>query len=374
MFRRIYKNKKKIKNITGRTFSRNFRRKPFNTNNLNKKISTQPKEHPLKQIGLGVHNFHDTRQGLPPAGVGFDGASMWALIYPFIEQQMLYESLYSRSVTSGSVTAKGFGVPCNGAWWLNGLNDSERRSFASVSPYRCPSRRGSGVQMTTTGGTTGATRNNVNESNDFVNGPCSDYGMVFYTRSTANHNWYDCTRYLDPNEIPRHFGPFRCAAYQEPTSGTALTSTVTATSLPNESAVVASWVPRDTMSWWQDGSTNQFIVGEKHIAPNYLGKCEGSNAYRSDCSYLTMNGWKTSGGGRGIRYGSTSFGIVLPNYGNDNDSLNPAFHFGFGSYHSGICQFLLGDASVRTIPVTITQSILTRLCDTSDGETVEIPN
>jgi hypothetical protein len=47
MFRRIYKNKKKIKNITGRTFSRNFRRKPFNTNNLNKKIPSQPKEHPF---------------------------------------------------------------------------------------------------------------------------------------------------------------------------------------------------------------------------------------------------------------------------------------------------------------------------------------
>ncbi|MDR0337723.1 MAG: DUF1559 domain-containing protein [Planctomycetaceae bacterium] len=122
----------------------------------------------LKQIGLGVHNFHDTRQGLPPAGVGFDGASMWALIYPFIEQQMLYESLYSRSVTSGSITAKGFGVPCNGAWWLNGLNDTERQSFASVSSYRCPSRRGGGIQMTTTGGTTGATRNNVNDSNDFL--------------------------------------------------------------------------------------------------------------------------------------------------------------------------------------------------------------
>jgi prepilin-type N-terminal cleavage/methylation domain-containing protein len=53
----------------------------------------------LKQIGLAVHNFHDTQNGLPPVGFGssaMGGAmrtTIWALILPFAEQQSLYDFL-----------------------------------------------------------------------------------------------------------------------------------------------------------------------------------------------------------------------------------------------------------------------------------------
>jgi hypothetical protein len=59
----------------------------------------------LKQIGLAVHNFSDSRQGVPPVMIWFnsDGntsesdrmlmgtMSFWGLIYPFVEQQSLYD-------------------------------------------------------------------------------------------------------------------------------------------------------------------------------------------------------------------------------------------------------------------------------------------
>ncbi|MDR1960617.1 MAG: DUF1559 domain-containing protein, partial [Planctomycetaceae bacterium] len=46
----------------------------------------------LKQIGLAVHNFHDTRQGLTPLCVGnYDKVSFFYLLCPYIEQQPLYD-------------------------------------------------------------------------------------------------------------------------------------------------------------------------------------------------------------------------------------------------------------------------------------------
>src|SRR5215468_9325315 len=46
----------------------------------------------LKQIGLAVHGYHDTRKAFPPVRIaGGDGwATIWVLIMPFIEQGNTY--------------------------------------------------------------------------------------------------------------------------------------------------------------------------------------------------------------------------------------------------------------------------------------------
>src|SRR5688572_19913392 len=52
----------------------------------------------LKQMGLALHNYHDTNQSFPPGGVtngpccGTESGANWAiLILPFIEQDNLYK-------------------------------------------------------------------------------------------------------------------------------------------------------------------------------------------------------------------------------------------------------------------------------------------
>ncbi|MDR0520272.1 MAG: DUF1559 domain-containing protein, partial [Planctomycetaceae bacterium] len=47
----------------------------------------------LKQIGLGIHNYHDVKKGLPPVVI-FSGKGSWlAYLYPFIEQQTMHERM-----------------------------------------------------------------------------------------------------------------------------------------------------------------------------------------------------------------------------------------------------------------------------------------
>ena len=86
----------------------------------------------LKQIGLGLHNYHDTNKTFPPAHVyntatgytatGFNGPPMWAwsaLILPFVEQKPLYDAC---GITQG--------VP---------MDQRFAQIQTKLTAYRCPS-------------------------------------------------------------------------------------------------------------------------------------------------------------------------------------------------------------------------------------------
>src|SRR5262249_8450346 len=46
----------------------------------------------LKQIGLGVHNYHDGNGTFPPARVGREAFASWpVLILPYLEQDNLFK-------------------------------------------------------------------------------------------------------------------------------------------------------------------------------------------------------------------------------------------------------------------------------------------
>src|SRR5262247_54030 len=60
----------------------------------------------LKQLGLGVHNYHDSVGTLPPVRIaGGDGWATWCvLILPYIEQQNVY-SLWNLTLRYSMQTA-----------------------------------------------------------------------------------------------------------------------------------------------------------------------------------------------------------------------------------------------------------------------------
>ena len=45
----------------------------------------------LKQIGIAVHNFHDTMNGIVPTSVGERRVTAYGLLFPYLEQIAMYE-------------------------------------------------------------------------------------------------------------------------------------------------------------------------------------------------------------------------------------------------------------------------------------------
>jgi prepilin-type N-terminal cleavage/methylation domain-containing protein len=333
----------------------------------------------LKQIGIAIHNFHDTYNGIVPACVqNTNRVSAWGLLYPFIEQQNLYAKISQQPWKSndGTITCPNF--LASNTWWMN-LTDNERKEFSSVATYMCPTRR-SGVQM-----------NDYQVSNDSeggsnINGagPLGDYALVFATIGVGQQTGSNTSCWFAIQEcINKQSGPFRIAIYSVNSANTILT-----------------WEPRDNFARVNDGLSNQFFVGEKHIPLNRVGKCPNAT-YSSgvaeqtrnsgDCSYL-QTGWrKTAWSARAIHAyypwgagylavgGEQTHPILRPeDFSENNIPAHVAEHqamwvMAFGSWHPGICPFLMGDGSVRNAAVTTATTTLKALAIVDDGVTVSLP-
>jgi len=344
----------------------------------------------MKQIGLAVHNFHDAQRGLPSSTIGIFGGegnhgnrntgvwsrmSMWGMLYPYIEQTALYDILsewnnLGNTGTAGSATHPAWlGGALDVEWWWGVLNDTQRQSFGSVSTYRCPSRRGGGSLVTP-----GRVETTGSGNTDYYNfpGPQGDYAMVFMYNgdgSNGDHYWPQNHIVNIPSAyVTPHVGPFRVASW----------ATMIGSDASNPDSY-KTWSPRDTIAWWRDGTSNQLIIGEKHIPTSKLGQCatadEGTDNI-GDCSYLITGWWKSVASGRsfhwsGLRNPALSF---LPIESRPAAEKTNVAYYNFGSYHPGVCHFLLGDGSVQSISVTTpVEAVLVPLAVVNDGRAVSLP-
>jgi prepilin-type processing-associated H-X9-DG protein len=152
------------------------------------------------------------------------------------------------------------------------------------------------------------------------------------------------------------------------------------------------------MAWWQDGTSNQIIVSEKHIPEISFGKCSFTSYTDPtkslfDCSYLSMAARSNVGGDNAMRADKAAHAWVLPTNaqnsafggrpvarGDSTEPLSTTYAWPYsgtastlGSAHPGSFNLLLGDGSVRGFPKTINPDILPRLTHASDGVTVQLP-
>jgi len=329
----------------------------------------------LKQIGIAVHTFHDTFKGLPPSCVGEPGegamdneggrvrANFFVLILPFLEKQSLYDFVQDW-------TDEFVGYLDNAAFWGHAnMTDEIRKSF--IMPlYRCPSRRGNetflpastqddkggGIILWNTGGTSG---------------PQGDYAFVSGTSTGDDAFFWDN---YTPFWVKSMSCPFR-------------TAVVTNSETPVVDDV-RTWKPRDSFSWFSDGTSNQILVGEKHILLRDMDKCIPFSTSTVDCSIFVQG---CRGAVSSTRDAMGGFYKPIEDLQNDYDGITfEGAHAGWGSGHPRSINFLFGDGAVRalslsmptgpfqSVPLSLPDdndkiSVFRRLCVVNDGLPVKIP-
>jgi hypothetical protein len=117
----------------------------------------------------------------------------------------------------------------------------------------------------------------------------------------------------------------------------------------------SGWRGQVTLVGITDGTSNTTMFGEKHVRPNSL---RGKNEDRS------IFGGQTNSCRRmmGIAPNGDLRPLSPPN--NQNGALANST---FGGPHSGICQFVFADGSVRTISISTDINILTAIVGRNDG-------
>jgi hypothetical protein len=324
----------------------------------------------LKQIGLAVHTFHDSHNGLPPYFTSMGRPNMWVLLLPYVEQASLYDQ-YANSGRGTDFWGWRYGLNrFFGEFWKT-LETDEKRMWGSVPITTCPTRR-SGPAYTDSDGT------------GYAAGPQTDYAFVHYmfdidhplpagqsTQSSLGPNWaYWTATILDrvnyQNEtlgIPARMArsPFKMALFQA-----------------EEREIgwwefgdgAETWQPPNDFAAWTDGTTNQIIFGEKYIHPAYLGKHnESDKALSADGTGFTQIYYFD---GAHLFIHNYPHGVIVKS---KDDAFDKEYrnHYSAGSYHPGITNFLVGDGTVHGFANDTTDIVLLILADTADGGAVTIP-
>ena len=327
----------------------------------------------LKQMGLAVHNFHDAQKGIVPLGTRRYRASFYMLVLPYIEQQALYDRFVNSTDDIGCQDAN----KLTGGWGLwnkelearsIGITDEDRTGFCSIPLYKCPSRRTGRAEAIST---------DEDWTRKDRQGPQGDYAIVTCGAQVpgtgpggTNVNqgetqwWQMGNDWGTPQNTNCPSSPVRISNY-------------TATVFNGRDDAISSWRARDTFAHWKDGTSNQLVIGEKNFNDAPLAGPPAKfevfdDAVYADGGILAL--WPDGGGvchytrtfdhndDRGPRYISSGKRDPFPEQGSM-----------FGSAHTGVCNFLVGDGSVQGISNTAPHELLRNLSDANDGNAVSIP-
>jgi prepilin-type N-terminal cleavage/methylation domain-containing protein len=310
----------------------------------------------LKQIGLSVHNFHDTSNGLPPLLIHSERASFWIHILPFAEAGTAHDMIVAGKNAGGTKTQ----LYQTMNWNWDRLNDTEKDAISSIDHMTCPSRR-SGTQRLDQGDQRGPVGDyavvficsNLNKDGNPVGAGCSTSGGSF--GGIKEDSWWGHHNMLttNPTDVNRQKGAIRGARL--PRSG-------------SNNARMEGWRPRDTMARMaQDGTSNTLLVGEKHLRAKEIGQSCCNNGNNQDGSWTNNTGsWNEYQVARNIHH-------AIGRGPNDDQNADPARQRGFGSWHSGnVCQFLRGDGSVTKLNANIPRTVRARLGHANDGLAISV--
>ncbi len=293
----------------------------------------------LKQIGLALHNYHDSYQMFPAFGWGANqhtpgaaangekkGASGLATLLPYLEQQAVYDKLDFRQCFTnwaGNCTGTLVGDAAT--------NGNAAASELELDAFLCPSDPTGNRDEQTLAGTnygpaTGRTGSKTN------------YDLVTYANHVfSSYRWKQVA--LGPPSTERMFG----------------------------------WESNCRIAKVTDGTSNTFMVGEttrwhsngRAFAWAYRGwvMCGVDPAYTNNPRYGGINVWHQPW--IDPTWQSPPY---VPIRGHARSWWCPA-----ASLHPGGCSFVMADGSVHFISETIDFPALVALCGIGDGTPVSVP-
>jgi prepilin-type N-terminal cleavage/methylation domain-containing protein len=273
----------------------------------------------LKQIGVAISCFHQTFDRFPNNRRACDYITWCAELWPYLEQ--------SGMKNEWNVTQGYYG------------QTQEVRSY-QVSVYFCPTRRGP-PSVSRDGD---ASKNN----DPHVPGALGDYAGNMGDSSVLNDKPEDP---LNTSDYPT--GIFVYSGGSEDSTSSAC-KTIGDLSQIRPIYQVAQ---KDVT----DGLSHTICVGEKQVPFSWLGyqRAGDNSIYNPD--------YKNAIG----RFGGGPYhGLALKK---DGERFPQRTKERFGSWHSGICNFLLCDGSVRAMDNSADLALLGKLCNRRDGSIVQFP-
>jgi len=270
----------------------------------------------LKQLGLATHGYHDVYHKFPPSRIARGTHATWAvLILPYMEQQGLYDLWDVRARFENQVPAA---------------------REALIDGHFCPSRRKPMLSRISPA--------------DTVVGGVSDYAGCAADDGTATTGGQGDS----PTSLAN--GIFVVADVINPENNP-----------PNDSpgtANVIEWRSRVGIADVLDGTANTLLIGEKNIHTREfgLGRPATTGAIAGDGSIFTGH----NDSRHCIRLAGPNRQLVR--FPDQLSTTVTQRSLVFGSFHPGICQFVMADGATRSIRVNISSINLGRLAKRKDGE------
>ena len=279
----------------------------------------------LKQLGLAVHNYHDSVGTLPPLRVTNNTVTWFVLIMPYMEQDNL-RNLWTPTANYSSAT------------------NASARAF-HVKTYYCPSRGRFGRQL--------STQENVRPGDA---GPPPDFTGPFTD-----------ARFMGSNNPPGALGDYAGSVgsvdrWPDNTNDISWASIrANGALIQGEAPVGTSFQGLTNLAGILDGLSNTFLAGEKHVPVGMFGRAKVGDGSIYNGVWTTYSG-RLAGPDDPLARG--------PNDLSPSTRADAFYARKFGSWHPGVCQFLFCDGSVKAVRTSIDPLNLRRLAVRSDGQVI----